>query len=372
LSDKKKIVFFTKSFNRTGSEILLLQLINNLSPAFDIEFFSLYKGDLYDELNPYVKKGFLLKSHKRDSFRDKLSSKLAFGFKLPFRLFSKRKHVWYINTIVLPGILQYAKKKNVKTILHCHELEPMFSVLNDSQKKLAIHYPALVIANSKASASIFQKNNREKAIEISYPFIDIANYKFDVEKYYVIRKELAIKEDEFVWLMCGTLDKNKNPELFIELAKIFSNLNKKAKFMWVGNNQDDPGYQAECVNSTKDLDNLKWITGRPASYRDYINACNGFILTSQFESFSIVTLEALAAGKPVVANNCVGVNEILRTDIGKVINPKNNINQFVIEMEKIMNHIADFNKEKGIARAEEFKKKTAIEKWNAILNNYIA
>lgn len=370
MSAKKKIVFFTKSFNRTGSEILLLQLINNLDPAFEAEFFSLYKGELYDELDPKVKKDYLLKSTKRETFFERLRAKWAFGYVLPWKLSARKKSVWYVNTIVLPGILNYAREKSIKTILHCHELEPMFGILNDTQKKIAIHFPSLIIANSNASAAIFKKNERKKAVEISYPFVDPAQYKFDLVKYNSVRSELGIKADEFVWLMCGTMDKNKNPELFIELAQRFVN-EKYVKFIWLGNNYDNPVYESQLINSTKGLTNLTWVNKRSAAYKDYLNACNAFVLTSQFESFSMVTIEALAAGKPVVVNNCVGVNEILRNDIGKIIAPKNDVNQFVTEMKRVMEGKAPSSIEMGIERALEFNKKYAIEKWNKLLKDHL-
>jgi glycosyltransferase involved in cell wall biosynthesis len=349
---------------------LLLQLINNLDPAFEAEFFSLYKGELYDELDPKVRKDYLLKDQKRGTFFQKLRAKFAFGVRLPAKLRSRKGNTWYINTIVLPGILSYAKKNEVKCILHCHELEPFFSILNESQKLLTIQYPSLVIANSKASSATFAKNSRRAALEISYPFIDVNSYKFDLVSAGEIRKKLAFKVNDFVWLMCGTFDKNKNPELFIALARKFSKDALPCKFVWIGSS-DRPEYMQQIITAASDLKNITWITDRSSTFKSILNGCNGILLTSQLESFSLVTLEALAAGKPVVANNCIGVNEIIVQGTGIIVEKKNSVDDFVQAMVKTMNDAKNFDPAIGVKRATEFDRVPGIQKWNSILKDHL-
>jgi glycosyltransferase involved in cell wall biosynthesis len=348
----------------------LLQLINNIDPVFEVEFFSLYKGELYDELDPKIKKDHLLKDQRRGTFFQKLRAKFAFGVRLPAKLRERKGGVWYINTIVLPGILSYAHKNEVKCILHCHELEPFFGILNDSQKLLTIQYPSLVIANSKASAATFTKNSRRAALEISHPFIDVNSYKFDQSASIETRKKLSFNENDFVWLMCGTFDKNKNPELFISLARTFSKDSLPCKFVWIGTS-DRPEYMEQVIASSSDLKNITWITDRSSTFKSVLNSCNGVLLTSQLESFSLVTLEALAAGKPVVANNCIGVNEIIVPGTGIIVAKKNSVDDFVKAMVKTMSDAKSFDASKGARRAEEFDKAISIQRWNSILKNYL-
>jgi glycosyltransferase involved in cell wall biosynthesis len=54
------------------------------------------------------------------------------------------------------------------------------------------------------------------------------------------------------------------------------------------------------------------------------NACDVFVLPSLLEGFGLTILEAMAAGKPVVATNVGGIPEIMKNNIhGKLVEPKN-------------------------------------------------
>ena len=105
-------------------------------------------------------------------------------------------------------------------------------------------------------------------------------------------------------------------------------------------------------------------------YQNYFNCADGFILTSKKESFSLVTVEALLLGLPVVTHDCGGVREILKEDIGVIVKEKNNVTQFAEAMVHFMDNSHAHDKAKGIARAQEFDISIWSQKWNAILDNY--
>lgn len=365
----KKILFITPTLERTGSEIVLYNLINKIDRQFQFSVLSIYKGKLYGELN--ADKSYLLE-RRANSFYGRIQKKIAFTVLLPLKLYLNRKKNWYVNTIVLTHVLKYAKKYNVKCIVHTHELDHMFNLLGKEDKGNLIAQPYLLIANSGQSAKVFEKNGYKKPIEICYPFIDSKKYYFNKEKYSTVREELNLSSNNFVWLMCGTIDENKNPELFIKIAEYFLKYKHDARFIWLGDNTENPGYKNKCIENSKHLTNLTWIHEKGDKYLDYINACNGFVLTSQFESFSIVTLEALALGKPLVANNCQGVSEIINSpEIGIIIEKKNDLQAFCEQMTAIMDGKKVIDTQKAIERSRQFDIAISANKWNAILNKYV-
>lgn len=52
-------------------------------------------------------------------------------------------------------------------------------------------------------------------------------------------------------------------------------------------------------------------------------SCDCFVMPSHHESFSVVLLEALACGKPLIATACGGPTDIINSDNGLLISPRN-------------------------------------------------
>src|ERR1700752_2871460 len=118
----KKITFFTPTMKRTGSEIVLFNLVNKLSPEFSATLISKYKGELLNKIKPSVKASFLYKQPPLNLFQ-RILNKLKKEIITSFTLLRCKKSVWYINTIILGEFLEYAKSKQIKTSVHVHELE---------------------------------------------------------------------------------------------------------------------------------------------------------------------------------------------------------------------------------------------------------
>ncbi|PQP32811.1 glycosyltransferase family 4 protein, partial [Desulfobacteraceae bacterium SEEP-SAG10] len=50
-----------------------------------------------------------------------------------------------------------------------------------------------------------------------------------------------------------------------------------------------------------------------------MNQCQAFVLSSEFETFGVVVIEALSQGKPVIATRCGGPEEILHAGNGILV-----------------------------------------------------
>lgn len=368
---QRYITFLTPTMQRTGSEIVLFNLISRISENYIVKLISVYKGELLFMLN---KRHLIYYVHKE---RPKsVISKIRFKIKeyLFFKILNaNRFSTWYINTIVLWDYLEFAEKNKVKVILHVHELEQMFELLSKEQLNRAVNYPDLIIANSNYTKQLVQKYGRTKPIELCYPAIDTKKVAPNSEIKKAYRSRLNIRDNSFVWAMCGTLDDNKNPELFIDIAFELITLNPNIVFLWIGGANDSAyGNEIKRKVAQKNIDdNIIWIDSVGEEYLNYFNCADGFVLTSKKESFSIVTVEALLLGLPVVTHDCGGVKEILREDIGTIVVEKNNVSQFTMAMSSYMNDLTLHNKIKGIERAQEFDIEIWSEKWNTILDNYI-
>ena len=367
---QRYITFLTPTMQRTGSEIVLFNLISHISESYIVKLISVYKGELLFMLN---KRHLIYYVHKERPVS--ILSKIRFKIKnyLFFKILnSNRYSTWYINTIVLWDYLEFAEKNNVKVILHVHELEQIFELLSKEQLERVVNYPDVIIANSNYTKQLVQQYGRTKPIELCYPAIDTKNVVSNPDIKQNYRQKLNIYDNNFVWAMCGTLDENKNPELFIDIAFELLKTKPNAVFLWIGGTSDEEFFD-KCKNSAnqKNISNkIIWMDSVGEEYQNYFNCADGFVLTSKKESFSLVTVEALLLGLPVVVNDCGGVKEILKEDVGVIVKEKNNVSQFVEAMVQFMDNSQAHDKAKGIARAQEFDISIWSQKWNTILDNY--
>ncbi len=368
----KQLTFLTPTMQRTGSEIVLFNLLSRIPDNYFFRLLSVYKGELLSYINKRHSTVFVHQKRPTGIF-SKIGFKIKETFFVPWLLKASGKMTWYINTIVLWDYLEYAERHKVKVILHVHELEQIFALLSKEQLHRAVHYPDLIIANSNYTKQLVQQYGRTKPIELCYPAIDTKKIVSDSEIKKTYRHKLNISDDAFVWAMCGTLDENKNPELFIDIAFELLKTKPNAIFLWIGATSDDDFLHiCESIAHQKNItDNIIWMDSVGEEYQNYFNCADGFVLTSKKESFSLVTLEALLLGFPVVTHDCGGVKEILREDVGTIVKEKNNVSQFAEAMIQFMDNGNTYDKTKGIIRAQEFDISIWSQKWNAILDNYI-
>lgn len=79
--------------------------------------------------------------------------------------------------------------------------------------------------------------------------------------------------------------------------------------------------------------------------REAIAQTDVFVLASQYETFGVVVIEALALGKPVIATRCGGPNQVVQSQDGLLIEPEN-----VPALTQALQHMRD--------RADEYDAKT--------------
>lgn len=370
--NKRHIVFVTPTLNRTGSELVLFHLIKQLPEDVSVTVISKYKGPLFDELPSRVKKDYLFEKQDQLSLIEKIRRKYFYNAYLTNKLGQYKDAVWYINTIVLPDVMEFAMKNNINVILHVHELQHMYALLNEQQIKSLTNYPKLIIANSKASKQVLEGYKAGSPIEIVNPTADYSGFIFNEELYRTYRSKLNITK-EFVWVMSGSYDDNKNPKLFIETAAQLKKHNANFKMLWIGSSTSSSNTLSEYKSYAQQMgveDKIIWIENTN-TYYEYFNCADGLVLTSKLESFSLVTLEALHLGLPIVANNCVGVNEILNGEYGVVIDNAA-AQQLGEEMEKVMSKPETRDVAKGKSMAQRFNIDLIKNKWLTNLKQFIS
>lgn len=135
-------------------------------------------------------------------------------------------------------------------------------------------------------------------------------------------------------LMIGNFAVNKGQKYFIMAAHDLCKRHEDYEFSIIGNAYDTEYYQ-ECMNLVQKYGLQKKIRVYQGIHNasDYIGAYDVLAVTSLYdESFGLISVEAMANGKPVVAFGCGGIPEVVINERNGYIVP---IGEYIEMADKI-------------------------------------
>jgi L-malate glycosyltransferase len=145
----------------------------------------------------------------------------------------------------------------------------------------------------------------EKPIQVIHNFVDVQ--RFQRKPIDAFRKAIA-PNGERILLHASNFRKIKRVQ---DVVKIFNTVQKEipSKLLFVGDGPE----RAEAESLSRDLgicDDILFV-GKQEQMEDILAIADLFLLTSEYESFGLAALEAMAAGVPVVSTNAGGLGEIM-------------------------------------------------------------
>ena len=105
-------------------------------------------------------------------------------------------------------------------------------------------------------------------------------------------------------------------------------------------------------------------------YEQYQNS-SLFILSSRYEAFGLVLIEAMSCGRPCISFNCPsGPNEIIIDGINGLLIQNGNIDDLAIKIKWMINHENERKEMGKNARifAQKFKKENIMQQWIKLFN----
>lgn len=144
----------------------------------------------------------------------------------------------------------------------------------------------------------------EKEIEVIYNFVDVQ--RFSRKPIDAFRKVIA-PNGERILLHASNFRKIKRVQ---DVVKVFNEVQKQipSKLLFVGDGPE----RATAEDLARELnisDEIRFV-GKQEQMEDILAIADLFLLTSDYESFGLAALEAMAAGVPVVSTNAGGLKEI--------------------------------------------------------------
>ena len=363
-----RILFLTPIGGHTGSEINLWHIIRHLDNS-NIEpiVYSKQDGALFKNSPPTVHS--FQHSWKHNFFYNfvetvchKLTKRTPEQWYVKYIHRKFKPQLWYLNTMTMPEFAELACEINIPYIVHVHEMLSLFDTQKSTEFIKMLANAKMVIACSKATMKILEDLGF-KNVQLLTSFLDLEKIQVTASRT-VIREELKIPKDAFVWVMSGSVSMRKGIDFVPDLLKL---LPENHYIVWLGSNSDYTAqYYTQQRVKTEILNFIELGSKKDEEYYNYFNICDGFVLLSREEPFGLVMVEAAYLEKPIVGFDSGGPNEFIQEGMGKVVQCFD-LAQMSKQMIAIANHETVINTEKLKARAMEYDIKNQLPKWQKLI-----
>jgi glycosyltransferase involved in cell wall biosynthesis len=231
---------------------------------------------------------------------------------------SKAKHVITIHHLVRDAV----QNNNPSLLSRIIDISGENSFFIPFIEKRCISFADKIIAVSqftkKQLIDVYDTN--PNIIETIYNGINIEKEDIPEEDISNLRKSLGL-ENKIILLFVGRID-DPRKGLDTLLHSVKKILDKKDIFLLIVGKGDQAG--ARKLSEILKINDNIMFTGfvNSKNLKKYYLLCDIYVCPSRLEGFGLTILEAMVAGKPIVATNTGAIPEIIR-DYGLLVNPDN-------------------------------------------------
>lgn len=235
---------------------------------------------------------------------------------------------------------KYVKDNGKPDVIHAHSLfNGGLLALKLSQK---YQIPYVITEHSTAFVrnliSPYQLSKAKLAVEgascciaVSNEFKSLLNERFSTDKWTYIPN---IVSEQFLTVDINSTKKERSTFRFVNvcllnskkkvdvLIKAFAILNSKVDNIELEIGGEGPELESLIELATSlGVNHLIKFHGKLSRTRviETISEADSFVLTSEFETFGVVLIEALALGKPIIATKCGGPESIVTPEVGFLV-----------------------------------------------------
>lgn len=184
----------------------------------------------------------------------------------------------------------------------------------------------------------------------------------------IIRNELCIKENSYVFINVSRFNEAKDHETLISAFSKVNKHNPDSYLICVGNGELLESRKKQVVDLGIEANVL--FVGPKTNTEDYYNAADCFVLSSVWEGFGLVLVEAMACELEVISTDCGGTKEIL-SDKNYLV-PIRDVDALAKKMIDVMNHSVEAKKQNGICNRKnilKFDLNIITDKWIELYQN---
>lgn len=129
----------------------------------------------------------------------------------------------------------------------------------------------------------------------------------------VLRRQLKIRDDDFVLLSVGNIDPRKNQLGIVRAWSIVQKLRPDSGQLLLAGKESDIHYTEKVkeIIHRRDLDNKVRILGQRNDIEQLLDAADAVIIDSYYEGWSMAATEALCKGVPLIHSFCGSGTELI-------------------------------------------------------------
>ena len=228
---------------------------------------------------------------------------------------------------------------------------------------------AAITAVSKNLRDETYKNFKiEKEIDVIYNFVDAKRFN---KKPLTPFRQVIAPNNEKILLHASNFRKIKRVP---DVVEIFSKVNSviPSKLLFVGDGPERSAVEslARKSDACKDIRFL----GRQEEMEDILAITDLFLLPSEYESFGLVALEAMAAEVPVISTNVGGLPEININGVTGFLSDVGDVNDMSANIIRILKDEAAFKKMKksALEQAQKFDIENIVPQYEALYQRVLA
>ena len=308
---------------------------------------------------------------------------------------------WYLGLVAIKKMEEYIKLYGKPDVIHAHSVFWGGIATYYISKKLGIPYIitehstsffSKTITNSvdiKYSQKIFEHSKANIVVSESFKkelsnLLSISPKKFHVVNnmvsplFFENRKENVIEKNKpLVFFTNSFLTCRKNHLLIINAFALFIQKYPNS-ILYIGGestNKETEQYKKKLIQSTQALklsDKIIFLGSLSRKeVKLYLDKCHIFLLASVYETFGVVLIEALAAGRPIITTDSKGPKDIVNPQNGLLVNEFDE-KLFCNSMLYLAEHYHSYHQE-NISKdcAIRFSEKTIMTKIQNIYDTFI-
>ncbi|MBO0933959.1 glycosyltransferase family 4 protein [Fibrella aquatilis] len=368
----KRILFFTPFGGRTGSEMLLWNIIKQLDNThYEAIMYADQVGSMKNDLprsipfhtSPY-NEGLLNRTVSKVM---SAAGIMAYERRILAVHNKYKPDFWYLNTIMMAHIAKLANRVGVQTIAHVSEMP---YVLYEPVKKheLAQMLEAKLVFGLSKTACKSLKILGVASPKLLYPSIDLTEINPDPRRVAALRKHYQIPDNAFVWGMSGSLIYRKGIDYLPQLASRMKQAGRTCYFLWMGGGSDNAAeYYMRCELAYYGHTNVILTGALKETYYEHMALMDAFLLLSHEETFGMVNIEAAYLGKPIITFDSGGVTDIMTDGMGKVVSSWD-VDDFATAMIDLMDGRIGVDPAVSRRRALDFAPDKLYKQWDAYMS----
>lgn len=214
-----------------------------------------------------------------------------------------------INTAVLASAVVGAWRAGISSIIEFHGVfnNNLFHNLDVSRFRF-LEYINILIAHRVVTPSVATKQSYLDMFGCSEEKLSVIRNAIAIPSHW---RPIAVPTHEKLFVMVANIEPNKNAHMFIRAAAEVIRGGHDVKFEIYGDIHAEYKLYLEEEIVRYGLTGILTLLGATNKIFEVYDRCLALCVCSEYESFSMVAVEAMSCGRPVIATRCGGPEDIV-------------------------------------------------------------